>query len=133
MGIQNGTIMDGATPSSAGGTSVTLTSDGQVVTNGVHVIDAAVADYRVRPGVTFKTIQPKLDPVTGTYGKGKKTVSIVHPKILASGKQGFPTFRMSVEDYPEMTVAECDKLRLWAIQVLLDSDFTSFFRTGSLA
>lgn len=132
MGLQNGTLMDGATLTVNGGTTKTLSVDGQQVTGGIHLQDASVTDYRTRPNATVKTKLPVLTS-DGTYGKGKKSFTLVHPKVLASGKQGFPLLRIELEDFPEMTQAEIDKLLIWGSQILCDADFLTFWRTGSLA
>lgn len=132
MGLQNGTLMDGATFTVNGGTSKTLSVDGQQVVGGIHLQDASVTDYRTRPNATVKTKLPSLLS-DGTYGKGKKSFTLVHPKVLASGKQGFPLLRIELEDFPEMTQAEIDKLLIWGTQILCDADFLTYWRTGSLA
>lgn len=132
MGLQNGTLMDGATFTVNGGTSKTLSVDGQQVTGGIHLQDASVTDFRTRPNATVKTKLPVLGS-DGYYGKGKKSFTIVHPKVLANGKQGFPLIRIELEDYPEMSQAEVDKLLIWGTQILCDADFQTFWRTGSLA
>lgn len=133
MGVQNGTILTGATISASGGTSSTLTIDGLTVTNGIHIADMAVTDSRVRPHITLKTIPAPLDPVTKKYGKGKRSAVITMPRTNSDGLPGFPVVRISIEDFPEMSDAEVTKLLDWAAQLLFDSDYRPFFKTGSLA
>lgn len=130
MAIINGTIADGATASFTGGTSKTLVSSGVSVPNGIQVMDASVTDFRIRPSVTFKNKVPKLGS-DGEWGKGARSANVVLPKILTSGKQGFPCVRINLEDFPEMTQAEIDKLRSYAAQIILDADFDAFWRTGA--
>lgn len=132
MAINNGTIADGATVSATGGTSKTLVASGVAVTNGVQVMDSSVTDFRVRPTLTAKNKVPKV-LATGEWTKGVRSMNIVFPKILASGKQGFPCIRISLEDFPEMTQAEIDKMTNWAAQALIDADFASFWRTGAVS
>lgn len=136
MGLQNGTLLDGATVSATGGTAVTLSIDGQKVNNGIHLINAANTDYRTRQHVSAKTIQPTLK-ANGTYTKGKKSMTLTHPKVLASGisegVQEFPNIRIELSDHPEMSQAEIDKLCIWGAQLLTDPDFLAFWRTGSQA
>jgi len=131
MSIINGTILTGATLSAAGGTSSTLTTDGQTVQNGVHVIDAGVTDFRVQPHVTFKNKPAKVD-TSGIWGKFKRESVLTIPKILTSGAQSFPLIRVSFEGLPEMSQAEIDKLLDWQAQLFFDSDFRTFWRTGSV-
>jgi len=132
MGLQNATILDGTTVGFTGGTAHTMSPDGLQIVNGIHLIDASVADFRTRPSLTAKTKQPSLLP-DGVYGKGKKSMTLTMPKILTSGKQEFPNFRLELADHPEMSQAEIDKLKIWACQCIMDADFTSFWYTGSQA
>lgn len=74
MGIQSLGLLAGATVSATGGTAFTMTPDGVDVTSGVHVADAAVSDFRVRPNATFKTKQPVLQQ-DGKYTREKRSVS----------------------------------------------------------
>lgn len=131
MGIENSTLLNGATLSATGGTAFTLTSDGQVVVGGKHLINAAVPDFRIRPNATVKT-KPAKVASTGEWSKGKRTAVYVVPKLLASGKTTFPLIRIELEDHPEMTQAEIDHLCTVGGQMLFDADFLAFWRTGSL-
>ena len=132
MGLQNGTLSDGGNITVTGGTTVTLSVDGQQVIGGIHLQDASVADYRTRPNATAKTKMPTLT-ADGTYGKGKKSLTLVFPRVLASGKQGFPLVRLELEDFPEMPMADIDKMLTWASQILSGASFRNFWRTGSLS
>jgi len=132
MGLQSATLLNGNTNAATGGSAITLGPDGQTVANGIHLIDASVTDYRVRPQVTAKVKMPTLDNL-GAYSKARKTLTITIPKILASTKTVFPLIRIELEDHPEMSQAEVDKLKNWACQTLMDTDFTSFWATGSIA
>lgn len=132
MGLQNGTLSDNGTISVSGGTTVTLSVDGQQVAGGIHLQDASVTDYRVRPNATAKAKMPSLG-ADGTYGKGKKSFTLVFPRVLASGKQGFPLVRIELEDFPEMTQADINKMLTWGSQILSGASFLNFWRTGSLS
>ena len=132
MGLQNATLLDGGTVSATGGTSKTYTPDGVPVARGIHCIDASQTDFRIRPQFSAAVKQPTLAS-DGTWSKGRKTLTIVIPKLLASGKQIFPLVRIEFEDHPEMTSAEQNRLIGLASQALSDSDFTNFWQVGSLA
>jgi len=131
MPIKNGTILSGATISATGGTSSTLTSDGQTVQNGVHVIDASVTDFRVQPHITFKNRPAKVGS-DGKWGKFKRENVLTIPKILADTSQGFPNIRVTLEGFPEMTQAEIIKLIDWQAQLFTDADFRSFWLSGAV-
>lgn len=132
MTIQTGVILEGGTVTFAAGTAKTLATDGVQVNGGVHVCEPSVTDFRARPGVSFKTVQPTLAS-DGTWNKGNRQIVLTIPKVLASGKQGFPCVRIKLEDFPEMTQAEVDRLRNWASQVVMKADFDAFWRTGALS
>lgn len=133
MGLQNATILDGATISAAGGTSKTLSVDGIPVTNGIHLSDFSVADLRVRPNVTAKNRPAAYNKTTAKWTKGKRESVFAFPKILADGSIEYPLVRIEVEDHPEMTDAELTKMFCWAAQVFFDPDFVNFMKYGSLA
>lgn len=131
MPIKTASILVGATVSATGGTALAFTTDAQTVPNGVHVVDAAATDFRTATQITARNFKiPSVDK-DGVYSKGRKGMTLVKPKILASGKTVFPLGRVEIEDHPEMTQAEKDELRLETAQMLIDSDFVTFWRVGS--
>jgi hypothetical protein len=132
MPIKGGTILNTVTSfAPTGGTSVTLSTTGQTIANGVQVADMAVADFRVRPTITFKNRVATLQ-ADGTWSKSKLDYTIVVPKVLASGKMAFPVARGSLECHPEMTAAEVTKLIQWSCQIWYDADFAAFLTTGAV-
>lgn len=126
------TILAGGTPSVTGGTSQTFTLDSTKVNNGVHMQDATVADYRVRPALTAVAKLPTLQS-DGSYTKQKCSAVLIRPKILASGKTVFNLVRIEVEVHPELSAADHLALRNDAAQLLFDSDFSNFWNVGSLS
>lgn len=132
MGILNGTIADGATVSASGGTQKTYTPDGLKVNNGVHTIDATVADARIRPSITCRSF-PAAVNANGKWTDDRREITITRPKILADGSQKFPAIFMKMKVHPENTQAEIDALCNMAAQALIDADYASFWRSGSLA
>lgn len=131
MGIKNASILVGTTASAAGGTALAFTTDSQTVPNGVHVVDAAATDFRTATSLTARNFKiPSVDK-DGVYSKGRRGMTLVKPKILASGKTVFPLGRVEIEDHPEMTQAEKDELRLETAQLLFNANFVPFWRVGS--
>lgn len=131
MSIQGSTILSGATISATGGTSSTLTLTGAEVKHGLQVADLSVADFRIRPFINFKQRQPVLHGKV--YNKSRNEAMICIPKVLADGSIAFPLARVSLEAHPEQSDAEVSKILAWAAQLAFDSDFTNFFKLGSLA
>lgn len=133
MTLQNASISAGATSMSAtGGSAIAFTPDGQNVANGIHLSVAADTDFRTRRGITAKVKQPTFDQITGEYSKWKYSLSYVRPKILSSGKTVFNLVRVEVEAHPESTTAEVLDLNMIGAQLAGDTDFASFWASGSL-
>lgn len=133
MSLQNCTVMSGATGLTVvGGSAETFTPDGLTVASGIHIADAAQPDFRIRKNMTAKNRPPVLNS-DGTYTKDKKSITIVAPKLLASGKTQFNLIRIEREIHPESTAAEAKELNMLGGQALSDTDFDAFWTAGSLA
>lgn len=128
------TLADSATSLSVtGGTVKTYTPDGQAVTNGIHVADNSVTDFRVKPHITWKNRNPQRLP-DGSYTKGKRDVIITVPYLDAStGKVEFDTWRISNEHAAVIPAANRKNARFIAAQCLFDADAENFFVTGDIS
>lgn len=132
MAINGLTIYSGATVSSSGGTAATFNIDGQVVANGVHVSDLTVADFKLRPGITFKARMPQKR-ADGTWQKGKFSATLTRPKTKADSTVDFPLVRAEVEFLDESTQAEMLELRKQLAQLLVLAALNDFWNGGSKA
>lgn len=132
MPIQGMTFLQGGTVSTTGGTSKTLTTDGQQVANGIHLIDASVTDFKTRPNCTVKYKAPTLQ-ADGSYTKSKMSFVGVRPFQSADGKTHFNLVRCEIEVHPEASATELAYLRVQGAQQLTDVDTDAFWSTGSLA
>lgn len=135
MGLQNATLMVGATVSTTGGTSTAFVPNGATVANGVQVVDSANTNAVTRASMTFRTIkQAVLDLITGKFtGKIKRQAQLVRPKVLADGRVTFPLIRIELEVVPDSTDAEILALMNEGAMMLTDADFLSFWKIGSNA
>lgn len=133
MGLKNMSLLATATLAATGGSALVFSDDGQTITNGVHLVIPADADYQTRRNVTAKFRPPTLDASTGIYGKDKKSLCLVKPIVLASGKVIFNTIRIEREVHPSLTTAECVELNKLGAQMLIDTDTDAFWATGSLS
>ena len=132
MTIQSLTLQKNATGgTTTGGTSISLSSDGVEVKNGIHVADMSELDFTVRTNATFKTKNPVKLP-DGTYTKGKRYATIVVPKALADETIVFNLVRIEVEAHPKTTEAELTNLHMLGAQVFTDADTQNFLKYGSL-
>lgn len=135
MGLQNATILVGATVAASGGTSTAFVSNGAEVKGGIQIVDSTNTNAVTRASITARTIkQAALDLASGLFsGKIKRQAQLVRPKVLASGRVVFPLIRIEVEFSPDNTDAEISALLSEGSQLLIDADFLSFWKIGSLA
>lgn len=134
MPIASGSILNGGTTATTGGTATALTIDGQKVNGGIHVSDASVTDARVRPGVSFMSRPAVYDRATNKWPvKQRAEAKLDFPKVLADGSIDFPGIRIISNLHPEQTDAEVVKMLSWAAQLLSDPDYVAFWKTGSQA
>lgn len=133
MPLSSFAILAGGTNSATGGTSKTYTIDGKPIVGGVHVQDASVTDFRVRPNATFRNREPKYNSALKKFSKDKKTVTLVIPKILADGSVEYNLIRIEREVHPESTAAEALELNTQGAQLLFDSEVAAFWASGSIA
>lgn len=132
MALQNMQLLHGATVSATGGTAKTYSPDGRPIANGLHVIDASVEDFRVRPGVTFRVKDPVQLP-DGSWSKGKITMLYVKPSIDEFGKTHNNLWRLEREVHPELAAATVLEMDGIAAQLCSDADTTNFRSVGSLS
>lgn len=133
MSLTNAILKDGASAMTpTGGADMTFTPNGQSVTNGIAIANAAQTDFRIRENATLKNRLPVLNSL-GKYSKDKKTLVYAEPKILADGSTVFNLIRIEREVHPESTAAEALNLCMMGAQWLTDSDVAAFWSAGSLA
>lgn len=117
-----------------GGVDVTLTSDGQTVPNGIHLIDASVADFKTRPQLTAKVKQPTTirNGDTTTLSKDKRSLTYMKPFVDTAGVLHYPLLRIEREMHPDMTQDEMLEFNRRGAQMLFDADFAAFWSLGDL-
>lgn len=134
MGVQTLVVKAGASAMTpTGGSDKTFTPDGVTVANGIHLANAAQTDFRIRENITIKNKIPTLNAATSRYSKDRKSVTLVAPKILASGEIVFNLIRIEREVHPESTAIEALELCMLGAQLCSDSDLANFWSAGSLA
>lgn len=133
MGLKTMSLLAGATVAASGGSALAFAEDGVSIANGTHLIVPADTDYQTRRTVTAKVRQPTLDPRTGTYGKDKKSLCLALPLVLTDGRVVFNTIRIEREVHPSLSAANADELCKLGAQMLVDSDVSAFWATGSLS
>lgn len=134
MPISGMTILNNSTAQAAptGGTAVTLTENGVAITNGKSVADAGNTNFLTRLFAYFRNKPPVKQP-DKSYSKGKRTGTIVQPKLIASGEYVNNLIRIEMEVHPESSDAEMTSLMFNGSQLLSDPDTSSFWKSGSLA
>lgn len=132
MSLQNASILTGATLSATGGTAQSFVPDGLEVKGGVHVVDASVADFRIRPAITAKSTQPATLP-NGTFTKDKRIITYVEPFIDSKGVIQYDYVKIERRMHPESTSAKGVSLLNKGAQLMFDTDTTNFWALGSPA
>lgn len=133
MALKDMSLLAGATVSASGGTALVFSDDGVSISNGLHLIVPADADYQTRRQATVKYRPPTLDPKTGVYGKDKKSISLALPMVLSTGQVVFNTIRIEREVHPSLAAATADELCKLGAQLLTDADVANFWGSGSLS
>lgn len=130
MGVENTTLLTGATVSATGGTNRDFTPDGVEVPNGIHLSDSGEPDFKIKQQLTLKTRNPQLN--NGLYGKGKKWATLVVPQVLSDDSIAFNLIRIEVERHPDMAVSDYTDMLKQGAQLFIDTDLTDFWNEGSL-
>lgn len=133
MGLKTMSLLEAATVTADGGTALVFADDGVTIPNGLHLIVPADADYQTRRQLTAKYRQPAINPKTGAYGKDKKSLCLTLPIILADGSIVFNTIRLEREVHPSLSAADALELCKLGAQLLVDTDVSGFWATGSLS
>lgn len=132
MGLKTMSLLSAATVSATGGTALAFADDGVSITNGLHLIVPADADYQTRRSVTVKYRPPTIEPKTGAYSKDKKSMCLALPVVLSTGQVVFNTIRIEREVHPSLSAASAAELCSLGAQMLTDADAVAFWATGSL-
>jgi hypothetical protein len=132
MSLKGAIIQETGTVATTGGTPITYSEGGKVVSGGVQLQNNAIGDFRVRPTIIARYREPKLQS-DGTYSKGKHSLVFKFPKILESGATVFNIMRLEREVHPESSTAEALELNIQGAQAQVDADFTQFWAVGSLS
>lgn len=115
----------------SGGTAATFADDGQVVKNGIHVVDqTAAVPFIERKHATFKNRSYTRLP-DGTFTRGKRNVNATQPILLPDGTLVYQPGRLELEIHPQATEAQILELRLFLCQLIMDADLDSFYKYGT--
>ena len=131
MALKNMSLLTGATITPSGGSALVFADNGQTIPNGLQLVVPADADYQTRRIVTIKYRAPALNAKTNSYGKDKKSVTLVKPVIMADGSVVFNTWRIERELHPSTSAADATDGNKVASQFLTDADCDAFWATGS--
>lgn len=130
MGLQNLQILTGATIAISGGTAQTFSPDNLEVVGGVHVVDASVTDFRIRPQITFTAKSP-TKKTDGSYTKEIRRAKLVFSYIDSAGIVQYDFVQVETSLSPGSV--NLPELRKKGAQLLVDSDTDNFFTVGSKA
>lgn len=133
MALNGSTVLVAGTCSATAGTSKVYTLNGQNIKNGVQVIDASETNALIRSSMTFRSVDGQYDANAKKFSQDRREVTITRPRILTDGSLDFPSIRIIYTGNREITPTELDILYSQAAQVMFDSDFEAFRKSGSIA
>lgn len=114
-----------------GGTDKTFSIDGMPITNGVHVSDGSVADFRLRPHLSFKYRPPKKLS-DGSWTRERWAWTITTPELIDGTIQN--TVRRGELEVPPGSTKK-DEVNFMDAQISgkVASGALGYIATGSLA
>jgi hypothetical protein len=131
MAIKGLVINETATSCAAtGGSAITFVEGSREVKNGTYVIDSSEANFLLRKNASFISREPSLNS-DGSYTKGKRQFTLVHPKQIADASLVHNLGRVQFELHPEMTAAEVLDLRLSVAQMIFVAAVDDFYNIGT--
>lgn len=122
MGLSTLTLLESATVSATGGTSMPMTSIGGSENKNTLIVDAD-SDLRTQRSVTFSVRRPKIQAsAPNGYTQGRCNALFKFPRILDNGNISVDTVSIQVSTDVETTVAEKTEMLKLAAQGLFDSE-----------
>lgn len=134
MSINGMNIADNATSIAVtGGSALAFYPDGQEVSNGVHVAATAVADFRVRPHVTFRNKNPQRK-ADGSFTNSTRTIVFTYPYLdSVTGHVYYDTITIEHRSNPVIPASNVKNARYCAAQLMSDADTENFNTAGDLS
>lgn len=139
MSIQDIVLNDALTTSPVfGGNAYQFGPTGQLIANGIHLVDTGEADYFNRFQMTVKNRPTTINMKTGALSAEKRTVVLslpVIPEILGT-PQGvhFDSARLEITTNPSTGASgSMTKFRIMLAAFLLSTDADSYFAQGNMA
>lgn len=132
MSIAGSSILKDGTIATTGGTASALTSLGDSLTEHKAYLDGT--DFLSRSEVSFSVKSPKVSVSAPNGYTQQRCVAIIKtPLVLDNGNTTINTFKIEFSSDVETTDAEKETLRVFAGQLIADSDFDDFWKHGSTA
>lgn len=130
MGLQNLQILTGSAIAVTGGTAQAFSPDNLEVAGGVHVVEAAITDFRIRPQITFTAKSP-TKKTDGSYTKEIRRAKLVLSYIDSAGIVQYDFVQVETSLTPGS--ANLAELRKKGAQLLIVPDANNFYTVGSKA
>lgn len=134
MSLINASVLSGATYAApTGGTAMPFVGRG-IQGNSHTLYESGATDARVQKTLVCTFKDAKISPSAPNGYTQKRAVLLQkEPLALDNGNRTINTFSSTLSVDIETTVAEIDEMKLRHCQYIMDSDFTEFWKNGSLA
>lgn len=131
MPINTASVLKDGVVATTGGVATAMSSLGSTLEK--HEVFFDGADVRTRSSALFSARAAK--PASGApngYTQERRKVIVRCPLLLDNTKMTVNTVAIEFAVDVETTQAEIDTLRSYAAQVIADTDFDAFWRSGSV-
>jgi len=132
MSAINPTIKSGATISVTGGTDLVYSNSGFVKPNQVELYVPADTNLKTRRSAKLALSPPAINKgAPGGYTQNRATVKLRFPRTLTDGAITVDVIEITKSVDASATSAENLEYRKIAAQILMDSDFDTFWDSAS--
>lgn len=132
MSISTASILKDGTVATTGGTAQAFTSLGDTLNQHNAYFDGS--DFLTRSECNFTVKAPKISAsAPNGYTQARSTVIMKVPLALDNGSNTVNTIKIEFSSDVETTDAEKQTMIVYAAQLLHDTDFSAFWKSGSTA
>jgi len=132
MSIRSSSVLIDGTVAITAGTATSLITKGNDLVSHQAILDDS-SEFIDQTTLNFSSKDPKVSSgAPNGYTQQRCVCKINIPRTLANGNHTVDTFTLSQSTDPETSAADKASARVLAMNVLNDTDFTSFWDEGSM-
>lgn len=133
MSLESMSVLKDGTVSTTGGTATTALLQNRDQAGVTLLIDDG-SELLVQPKINFTARSPReSNGAPNGFTQRRAKAHLEFPVILDNGNRTINTIKLELAADVEMTDAEIESMLVYAAQVIADSDFSDFWKRGSLS